>query len=261
MSTYERDMSNCTATHFGLPRCIGECLDPHDCSGTPVDPRECDACDGSGTIYTHPDETEVGQAPGSSAQPCPVCNKPGAGSGFRTQSQRRDGATPDEPDPRGRTVGSIPATGAIPPRFLTQWEREDYERQQRGEPPLGPFGTGLDQRNFSIQAAEIRRLREKIETLELENWQLKGALGYPVPADVPPGTFRCGMCAARAFEARAAAVERRDWKAAAYQVPPRIGAREALACVIDHWDEFGPEHGFDEAVDRARPYACGTDRE
>jgi len=26
------------------------------------------------------------------------------------------------------------------PRFLTQWEREDYEREKRGEAPLGPFG-------------------------------------------------------------------------------------------------------------------------
>jgi hypothetical protein len=26
------------------------------------------------------------------------------------------------------------------PYFLTAWEREDYERQQRGEKPLGPFG-------------------------------------------------------------------------------------------------------------------------
>lgn len=26
------------------------------------------------------------------------------------------------------------------PFFLTQWEREDYERRQRGEPELGPGG-------------------------------------------------------------------------------------------------------------------------
>lgn len=29
---------------------------------------------------------------------------------------------------------------AAEPRFLTAWEREDYERQKRGEPPLGPEG-------------------------------------------------------------------------------------------------------------------------
>lgn len=27
-----------------------------------------------------------------------------------------------------------------PARFLTRWEREDYERSKRGEPELGPFG-------------------------------------------------------------------------------------------------------------------------
>lgn len=31
---------------------------------------------------------------------------------------------------------SEPGSGG--PFFLTQWEREDYERSQRGEPPLGP---------------------------------------------------------------------------------------------------------------------------
>lgn len=32
------------------------------------------------------------------------------------------------------------------PFFLTEWERQDYERQQRGEPPLGPLGSAEDQR-------------------------------------------------------------------------------------------------------------------
>ena len=31
-----------------------------------------------------------------------------------------------------------------------------------------------------------------------ENWQLKGALGYAVPGDIPPSNeFKCGMCEAR----------------------------------------------------------------
>ena len=33
----------------------------------------CLCCDGSGTAHTHPDETEVGCSPGSSAVPCPNC--------------------------------------------------------------------------------------------------------------------------------------------------------------------------------------------
>ena len=41
---------------------------------------------------------------------------------------------------------------------------------------------------------------EKIENerLQLENWQLKGALGYSVPGDIPQGDYKCGMCLARA---------------------------------------------------------------
>lgn len=35
----------------------------------------CDFCDGSGIAYTMMDETEIGQAPGSSAIPCPECSK------------------------------------------------------------------------------------------------------------------------------------------------------------------------------------------
>lgn len=42
---------------------------------------------------------------------------------------------------------------------------------------------------------------EEIERLTLENWQLKGVLGYPVPGDIPPSTeFKCGMCDARRIE-------------------------------------------------------------
>jgi hypothetical protein len=42
-----------------------------------------------------------------------------------------------------------------------------------------------------------KALLEEIKTLEIENWQLKGALGYPVPGDIPQGDFECGLCAAR----------------------------------------------------------------
>lgn len=43
----------------------------------------------------------------------------------------------------------------------------------------------------------IRALRA-VEVLQTENWQLKGALGYPVPGHIMPGPFKCGMCEARA---------------------------------------------------------------
>ena len=40
---------------------------------TKVATAMCLCCDGSGTAHTHPDETEVGCSPGSSAVPCPNC--------------------------------------------------------------------------------------------------------------------------------------------------------------------------------------------
>jgi len=36
------------------------------------------------------------------------------------------------------------------------------------------------------------------ERLTLENWQLKGALGYAVPGHIPEGDFKCGLCDANA---------------------------------------------------------------
>lgn len=37
--------------------------------------RVCGCCDGSGITYTCLDETEIGQAPGSSGIPCPECSE------------------------------------------------------------------------------------------------------------------------------------------------------------------------------------------
>ena len=45
--------------------------------------------------------------------------------------------------------------------------------------------------------AVIERKNAEIKRLRLENWQLKGALGYPVPSDIPEGNFKCGLCDAR----------------------------------------------------------------
>jgi hypothetical protein len=45
-----------------------------------------------------------------------------------------------------------------------------------------------------------RAMYEEIERLKLENWQLKGALGYAIPGDIPKGDFKCGLCDARRRE-------------------------------------------------------------
>jgi hypothetical protein len=60
----------------------------------------------------------------------------------------------------------------------------DHSADPREHDPLCAFPL------LSWGAAEIERLT-------LENWQLKGALGYEVPGDIPEGDFKCGLCDAR----------------------------------------------------------------
>ncbi len=45
--------------------------------------------------------------------------------------------------------------------------------------------------------AEIDRLTGRLADLKIENWQLKGALGYEVPGQIPCGDFKCGLCEAK----------------------------------------------------------------
>jgi hypothetical protein len=47
---------------------------------------------------------------------------------------------------------------------------------------------------------KVELLRLEVERLLLENWQLRGALGYPVPGAIPEGDFKCGLCDARRNE-------------------------------------------------------------
>ncbi len=53
--------------------------------------------------------------------------------------------------------------------------------------------------DFSDEAlfVTISRQAAEIERLMIENWQLKGALGYEVPGDIPCGEFKCGLCEAK----------------------------------------------------------------
>lgn len=60
--------------------------------------------------------------------------------------------------------------------------------------PFSPDYTEVLSRQFDALEAEVARLR-------IENWQLRGALGYPVPGDVPEGPFKCGLCEARQIAA------------------------------------------------------------
>lgn len=46
----------------------------------------------------------------------------------------------------------------------------------------------------------VAELRAEVTRLQTENWQLKQACGYPIPADkeTPQNPFKCGICDARA---------------------------------------------------------------
>lgn len=50
-------------------------------------------------------------------------------------------------------------------------------------------------------AAAITSHSDEIERLQMENWQLRQACGYPIPADkeTPQNPFKCGICDARAI--------------------------------------------------------------
>lgn len=56
--------------------------------------------------------------------------------------------------------------------------------------------------NFEVQKLEAQLMHqaEVIKKLQVENWQLRGALGQPVPGEIPEGNFRCGLCEAKTQE-------------------------------------------------------------
>lgn len=63
------------------------------------------------------------------------------------------------------------------------------------------FFEKIAERNLASHYEEVHARGEATRALAadlceaiLTIWQLKGALGYPVPGDIPPGEFRCGIC-------------------------------------------------------------------
>jgi hypothetical protein len=48
---------------------------------------------------------------------------------------------------------------------------------------------------------QIKAMNAEIERLQTENWQLRQACGYPIPADkeTPQNPFKCGICDARSL--------------------------------------------------------------
>jgi len=54
------------------------------------------------------------------------------------------------------------------------------------------------ERDYHMRVAD--QLANEVNRLQTENWQLKQACGYPIPADkeTPQNPFKCGICDARA---------------------------------------------------------------
>lgn len=70
-----------------------------------------------------------------------------------------------------------------------------------------------------------------------EQWVRSHRLGTPPITDV----FAMFSACWEGWQARAALASRPE---------PEKEIRLALKMIVSHWDEFGPEHGFDELIDR-----------
>lgn len=67
------------------------------------------------------------------------------------------------------------------------------------------------QEGFDCDHADlIDEAADEIQRLQTENWQLKKACGYPIPADkeTPQNPFKCGICDARSLDEAARATDR-----------------------------------------------------
>lgn len=71
--------------------------------------------------------------------------------------------TYDDRCPKHGTASSPAANppGKLTPRFLAEWERLDWEREQRGETPLGPLGTGAPAKPPGDLVAALARIRDE----------------------------------------------------------------------------------------------------
>lgn len=49
--------------------------------------------------------------------------------------------------------------------------------------------------NYKDQAFRLASEKKELET---KLYQALGAMGYPVPGDIPEGNYRCGLCESKA---------------------------------------------------------------
>ena len=66
-----------------------------------------------------------------------------------------------------------------------------------------PYGTNTSTLIDSILKAnekgkiKIKKIEEEKKYLEIQLHQARGALGFPVPGDIPEGDIKCGLCQAK----------------------------------------------------------------
>ena len=82
--------------------------------------------------------------------------------------------------------------------------------------------------------AMMARQYAEIERLTIENWQLKGALGYEVPGDIPEGPFKCGICDARRRAYRT------GWPPDEDRAGPKCGGDDRQCLESYHFDDGVP---------------------
>ena len=68
--------------------------------------------------------------------------------------------------------------------------------------------------DVSLATSRFQALWNEIERLQTENWQLKQACGYPIPADKETihNPFKCGICDARAQNYSGEVDDFEDWR-------------------------------------------------
>ena len=67
---------------------------------------------------------------------------------------------------------------------------------------LRSYGRNCEVDGMARASDDMKRAADEIARLRSENWQLKQACGYPIPADkeTPQNPFKCGACDAIANE-------------------------------------------------------------
>lgn len=73
---------------------------------------------------------------------------------------------------------------------------------------------------YATHAGTVSEAASRLAALQAENWQLKQALGYPIPADkeTPQNPFKCGTCEASHMRAEAAEAREKVLREALEQI-------------------------------------------